>query len=628
MPPRGPTKEMRAEMKARRQELTEAMAQEEKKHVRGRWVTDSDALQNIAVRHSEAHQRAVPRRVARAAVLQVEENPRAGIETEQGEVTDRVTQKDVLEAVDFQTQKKKFDLKLDRLGPYGIDFSLNGTHVALAGLRGHLANVRWQQFSLEGEVQLKDRITDVKFLIDHSMIACAQKKYVYMYSKEGVEMHILSKMTNMTRLAYLPKHMLLCAASSTYSHMVYLDVSTGKEVGIKPPSIMHDPTICMATNPSNGVVTTCDVRGVAKFWSPTVPDALVQIKAHKGGAQDIAFHRNGRYFVTLGGDHKMKIWDTRTLRALEEYAVTYAFNTIDISDRGLLAMGGGTNIQIWTNMFTSARQSSPHMKHYLGYGNIAHQVRFCPFEDVLGIGHSNGFSSIIVPGSAEANIDYYYANPYETERHRKERVVTNLLDKLQPETISMDLKVDDVNEKALAEYAKNLQANRKAKNIRERKARRTATTQGDNAPTGLLVGDDEEVDEELGFKEKGVAKTLKSKKEKQKEKKMAKWDKKDTTDKIRSKQVMRTSRIIQKQRHQRELKAKEAAAASATSAPTAAGEKRGGGAKAPTHVRFTDDGDDAGLSTKRARRDDSSGTGVPAQVAAAAKTNAAFRRFA
>ena len=57
-------------------------------------------------------------------------------------------------------------------------------------------------------------------------------------------------------------------------------------------------------------------------------------------------------------------------------------------------------------------------------------VRFCPFQDVLTIGHSSGLSSILVPGSGEPNFDSSEADPFENKRVRREREVKGLLDKV------------------------------------------------------------------------------------------------------------------------------------------------------------------------------------------------------
>ncbi|KPA84013.1 hypothetical protein ABB37_02149 [Leptomonas pyrrhocoris] len=635
-----PSNEVREVIERRTKELAEESAQHEKKFLQGRWVTDTAALRNREARRREQVNRQAPKNLAKVNMYYQMEAANTGLELDAREVADRISQQDIAQGVDLQTQQKRYSLVLDKLGPYKIDFSMNGTHLLLAGLRGHMANIRWKSFQLEGETQLKDRVSDAVFLVDHSMTAVAQKKYVYMYTKEGTEMHLLSKMANMDRLGYLPKHMLLAATSSTYSTMQYLDISTGEEVGAKVPAVMRDPTSCLAVNPSNAVVATCDLRGIVKFWSPSVVDPLLQLKGHKGVIEDIRFHPNGRFFLTLGGDHKMKVWDCRTLRPLEEYAITYSFHTLDIASSGLVALGGGTNVHIWKDLFAAAKPSSPYMKFNLGYGNIAEQVKFCPFEDVVGIGHSRGFTSLLVPGSGEANPDFYYANPHETERHRKERVVTNLLDKLPPDTISMDIQIPGVNEKRLAEYNENLRLNRKARAIREKKIRRAAKSLGEAAPAALLVGKDDEVEEELGYKEAPRTRELKSKLELQRERKMAKWDKKDSADKVRSKQVLRSSRIVMRNRAQRERDARtgvfdadaldEAEAAALASAARAATQHKkrhrqeaqelANDIRGQLRVDFDDALEPQPLQRRLRPRDAEAG-------AAKEQTNAALRRF-
>lgn len=57
-------------------------------------------------------------------------------------------------------------------------------------------------------------------------------------------------------------------------------------------------------------------------------------------------------------------------------------------------------------------------------------IHFTPFEDVMGIGHSLGVSSIIVPGSGEPNFDSFENNPYQTNKQIREATVHSLLEKV------------------------------------------------------------------------------------------------------------------------------------------------------------------------------------------------------
>jgi len=58
-------------------------------------------------------------------------------------------------------------------------------------------------------------------------------------------------------------------------------------------------------------------------------------------------------------------------------------------------------------------------------------LAFCPFQDVLAIGHALGISCILVPGAGEPNFDSSEADPFEGSKPRREREVKSLLDKVR-----------------------------------------------------------------------------------------------------------------------------------------------------------------------------------------------------
>ena len=264
------------------------------------------------------------------------------------------------------------------------------------------------------------------------MYAVAQSSYVYIYDQTGMELHVLKKHIDPQFIQFLPYHFLLASVGYT-GVLRYQDTSTGSLVA-EIRTKLGSPT-ALAQNPWNAVLHAGSKKGVVSLWAPNMEEPLVKILAHKNKITSIGIDRSGTYMVTTGLDRQLKIWDIRKFQEIDSYLTPRVVNSLDISHTGLIAASATSRVTIWKDAFRTKQQEA-----YMTHSNqhIIDRVRFCPFEDILGIGHAEGFSSIIIPGAGEANFDALENNPYETTAQRREREVRALLDKIQPEMISLD----------------------------------------------------------------------------------------------------------------------------------------------------------------------------------------------
>ena len=210
---------------------------------------------------------------------------------------------------------------------------------------------------------------------------------------------------------------------------------------IEMPTRMGSPT-SLSQNPSNAVLHVGHQNGTVTLWSPNSTTPLVKMLAHKGPVRATAVDREGRYMVTAGQDMKMGVWDIRMFKEVNSYFLRQPGSSVSISDRGLVGVGWGTQVSIWKGLFDKSQRDQEKIQSpYMGWGGDGkriERVRWCPFEDILGISHDQGFSSIIVPGAGEPNFDALELNPYENTKQRQESEVKALLNKLQPEMISLN----------------------------------------------------------------------------------------------------------------------------------------------------------------------------------------------
>ncbi|KAI9441184.1 BING4CT-domain-containing protein [Lactarius indigo] len=353
----------------------------------------------------------------------------------------RTSQDDMVNAVSVEAARGRKEFQLDG-GPYRAKYTRNGRHLAVVGQKGHVSTFDWHTGIIHSELQLRETCRDITFLQDHSHYAVAQKKYVFIYDRDGVELHRLKAHVEPTRLEFLPFHWLLATVGNS-GYLKYQDTSTGQLVVEHRTKL--GACVTMTQNVHNAVIHLGHQNGTVTLWTPNLPHPAVRLLAHLGPICSVSVDQSsgGRYMATAGMDGSVKLWDCRSWKeSLRSWNSRGGNATVAWSQRGYLAVasGGAVNVHSPPSIHTAHPAPSPPPL-YLTHPQPAKphtSLSFCPFHDVLAIGHAAGVSCILVPGAGEPNFDSSEADPFEGSKARREREVKSLLDKIQPDMIALD----------------------------------------------------------------------------------------------------------------------------------------------------------------------------------------------
>ena len=153
------------------------------------------------------------------------------------------------------------------------------------------------------------------------------------------------------------------------------------------------------------------------LWSPNVQEPLVKMLCHRSAIKSMAIDHTGNYMITSGLDHLLNVWDLRTYKQLRSVKMSACASSLAISQKNFIAAGLRNEIVVLKNDLINhqdnvlsisedsdekvvevLRESDVYLRNRLNNASIQN-LQFCPFEDVLGVGHAYGISSLLVPGT-------------------------------------------------------------------------------------------------------------------------------------------------------------------------------------------------------------------------------------
>lgn len=338
-----------------------------------------------------------------------------------------VTTDEIDRYIDLETKGKAYRLQMEK-GPYKVRYTPSGGHVMYIGsTEAKIVDVI--KMNARMEIDLNDQIYDGCFLHSDKYFALAQSKSVYIYDKDGVELHVLREHKNVKKIQFLQDHFLLCTLSER-GMLRYQDTTIGKMVSeIKTKERGN----VLAQDKTNGVVYVAGSNGHISLWAPRSPEYLAKILCHRVGVQHMKVSDSGAYLYTSSGSELHK-WDIRNMFApLEKKNFSGNIYAFDVSQTGVLAVTQRKEVSVYNS------KGKEILKHYLGRDR-PHSLAFTPYEDTLTIGTDTGAETIVVPGSGA---DKYMPgeNPYVSKERRQNIEIKRILEKIPADMISLENEV-------------------------------------------------------------------------------------------------------------------------------------------------------------------------------------------
>lgn len=339
------------------------------------------------------------------------------------------TQQYIQNNVNLYTKEKAVAISLEN-GPFKCAYTSNGSHMLVNSKKGYMAGFNTQNLQICFESNIGDNVYDAKWLHNEQYFATAQEDCVFVYDKAGCELHAVRDMKSTRMLEFLPYHFLL-AGTTANGFMNYLDTSIGEIVSVL---FISDKTpTCIKAGPTNGVVHLGSKNGQVSLWSPSQKSFLMKVKCHKSTVTNIELDRSGIHMITTGNDNKIGVFDIRnTYKPIRSITTKTTVHFSALSQRNLLAIGFSDKIAILKDFHSN---ESCVMKHKAP--GIVSSLEFCNHEDILTIGHSNGFCSVVVPGSGDPIYDTSEASPFMGVKQRNNLEVKKLLEKIPADMIAL-----------------------------------------------------------------------------------------------------------------------------------------------------------------------------------------------